>query len=615
MSAQRKIPAQSSDFSALVKSVSKIVSEMAGIQLAEKQFPMVENRLKSRMIRLSIHSPEGYLKYLKAHLEEESKELLSLLTTHHTYFFREFTHFEFLINSGLSALVKAARARGQKKIRVWSAAASRGQEVYSIAMFLDFHLKQVAPDFDFEIWGTDVDPQSMAIARNGVYPYKELKQVPSQYLGNHWVRGTGEISEYAKLKKSLANKAQFTTLNLVQPHLFQGSERFDLIFCRNVFIYFSPEQIKEVSKFLFSNLHPSGYLITGISEPLNGLGLKVKSIGPSVYQDATFDPVSVSPLKQLVQVPEPVEAVIPDRIRVLCVDDSPSIIALMKRILVKDQGFEVVATAGNGLEAEKILRTTTVDLVTLDIHMPEMDGISYLLKNMKEGHPPVVMISSVTRENSDLALQAIRLGAADYVEKPTMADLLERGEEIRMKAKLAAFTKKRTKGSDIGESFQRKFVLKNPEEKMQVMFASLSDLKKMSLLLSQFKGSMPLTKIVFDAGEELLTKISDELKQENPGLLFTVNSGNTTSGTIDICSFAKIKDQLPEIVKSKPTAAFVFGIPSKKVENCILSLPNLFLVMEDLGLEKKIESSSLIEVASAFTPATSYLSILEEHWK
>ncbi|MEQ1723553.1 MAG: CheR family methyltransferase, partial [Pseudobdellovibrio sp.] len=183
-----------------VKEVSKIVSGIAGIQLGEKQYSMVESRLKSRMSKLSLNTSDEYLAYLKNHEESETEALLSLMTTHHTYFFREFSHFEHILNNHLKNLIAEAEKRGDKKIRIWSAACSRGQEAYSLAMFFDFHLKHLAPHIDFEIWGTDIDPESVEIAKNGVYKTEELNRSPAMYVGQHWVQGKNHVKEYSKVK-------------------------------------------------------------------------------------------------------------------------------------------------------------------------------------------------------------------------------------------------------------------------------------------------------------------------------------------------------------------------------------------------------------------------------
>jgi two-component system chemotaxis response regulator CheB len=122
---------------------------------------------------------------------------------------------------------------------------------------------------------------------------------------------------------------------------------------------------------------------------------------------------------------------------VLVVDDSTSIQAVLKQVLGKDRGFEVVGTAANGIEAAKLLRTLEVDAMTLDIHMPGQGGVDYLKANFSRAHPPVVMVSSVDREEADLAHKCLTIGASDYVEKPTLANMGERGEELRNKIRAA----------------------------------------------------------------------------------------------------------------------------------------------------------------------------------
>lgn len=408
----------------VVAEVSRLVSEMAGIQLGSKQSFMVESRLKSRLMKLRLASFTDYLAHLKANPEVETQALLSLMTTHHTYFFREFPHFEFLLNKALGPMIEAARGRADKTIRVWSAACSRGQEVYSLAMFLRFHLSQMAPDLRFEIWGTDVDPESVAHAKNGVYKVDELKQSPAMYLENNWVRGKGHVADFSKVKESLKAHCRFGTLNLLKCRSALQGLTFDLIFCRNVFIYFDQGQIQDITKTFLDHLDPSGFLVLGVSESLHGLNLQVQSVGPSVYRKpgvkSVSAPVAKAPEKKVLDV--------------LCVDDSPSILALLKKILTTENGFRVKATAANGARALEIMKSQSFDLVTLDLHMPELDGIGFLKSN-ERGSTPVVVVSSVNRDDLTIAKKAVELGARDYVEKPSLQNLAQAGDEIRSKLK------------------------------------------------------------------------------------------------------------------------------------------------------------------------------------
>ncbi len=216
---------------------------------------MVENRLRARMSRLRLDNISDYVRYLMANKESESQALLSLMTTHHTYFFREFNHFEFLLNKGLDQILAGVRARGDNTLRVWSAACSRGQEAYSLAMFLNFHVTRAFPGIKIEILGTDVDPESVAIATNGVYKHDELKQSPAMYVDGCWARGTEELSAFSKAKKVIRDMCRFEPGNLLSGQL-PSKNKFDLIFCRNVFIYFNEDQIKQVTRALIDRLEP-----------------------------------------------------------------------------------------------------------------------------------------------------------------------------------------------------------------------------------------------------------------------------------------------------------------------------------------------------------------------
>jgi chemotaxis protein methyltransferase CheR len=400
----------------VVTKVSEIVSKLAGIQLGAKQASMVRSRLSGRMLKLKINSFQGYLRFLNAHLMDESQALLSLLTTHHTFFFREFAHFEFILNHGLSRAIARARERGDKKIRIWSAASSRGQEAYSLAMFMRFHLTAMAPDVDFEIWGTDVDKESVKHAINGVYKAEELKQAPAMYVEGHWVRGKNEVKDFSKIKDVLKTRCHFQAANLLDVDPFLNGKCFDIIFCRNVFIYFNNDQIKKVTEVLLKHLDRDGLLFLGVSESLNGLGLSVHNAGPSVYSHplAPQNQQSSRPAPTPIAVPKPAPI-----LQVMCVDDSPAILALLKKILGKGSGFEVVKTAKNGLEALDYVRKNKVDIITLDLHMPEMDGLGFL-SEYKEKAVPVVIVSAINRDDTSIAQKALSLGATDYVEKPSL---------------------------------------------------------------------------------------------------------------------------------------------------------------------------------------------------
>jgi chemotaxis protein methyltransferase CheR len=613
----------------LIEGISGIVSKITGVQLGERQRAMVESRLKKRMIELDLKDYAQYYDYFLQHEASEVQSLVSLLTTHHTFFFREVAHFDYLAKQALPSLIENAKARGDKTIRIWSAACSRGQEVYSLSMYLDFHLKLLAPDVKYTILGTDVDSQSVAVARNGVYQFDELKSVPANYLASHWSRGTKEIADYVKAKPSIKAQCQFEVCNLLDFEKEIKSQKFDVIFCRNVFIYFTQEQIKTIASRFLDHLYPRGLLFIGLSETLNGLGVPAKSLGVSVYQAKTAEteanailvgvgskPASVAASTSAsVKAPEFTSKVEDKVLRVLCVDDSSSILMILKQMLTKENGFEIVATAKNGLEAAAMLKKHSVDVMTLDIHMPEQTGVEYLEKNFGLNHPPVVMVTSVSRDNADLAWKALSLGASDYMEKPSLSTLSERAEELRMKLRSAFEMKQTGKITDfaLDHEFKAQVVIPEPQEKVRIIVASLGDRKRwIGILkgLAHVKGQPPCYVLIHgseSALEEAIKKINHEFKL-NVGYQDRFQSPSKADSII-LLDFKQNFDSLQNAYSKKSASILVVGSITQNASEKIASWQGAQLLLEDTPRLKK---SQLAEISDDIAPVTSYLSLSEE---
>lgn len=408
----------------LMNLVVMAVSERTGNVVGKKQLNMIESRLTKRAMNLGLNDETSYINYFKKNRESEIEHLISLFTIHHSFFFREFSQFEYLKSSVLPKLTQQLKKSGRKKIRIWSAACSNGQEAYSLYMFIDQYFKNNNIDLAIEIVGTDVDKISAKFASNAVYTWDEVKEIPLIYLSTYWSRGTAEISNFAKLKEDVRKSCSFKPLNLLDTKSFQLLGKFDLIFCRNVFIYFQKSDITMISDALAGSLTPEGYLFVGLSEALskNPKGLVKKS--PSI-----FGPESLELVEKIAEQPTA-------PIRVFCVDDSSTILKILESILNRKNGFEIVGTASNGIEAAKRVKEgLKFDIMTLDIHMPELDGIGYLEKHYSPTHPPVVMLTSAARESMDLAYKALSLGAKDYIEKPALNNIDIKANEIRSKLK------------------------------------------------------------------------------------------------------------------------------------------------------------------------------------
>lgn len=603
----------SKDFVSLIDKVSNVVHKISGNRLGEKQAYMVETRVKKRMMELGIKTPEDYSKYIDQHIDHESYILVGLITTHHTFFFREFPHFEILKNK-LPEILAQVKKRGDKTLSIWSAACSRGHEVYSLAMFLEFHIPQIDPTMSFKILGTDIDGESVKVAGNGVYNQNEIKEIPMNYMGNNWAKGTGDIAMYAKVKSNLKSKCEFRPGNLLKVNEAVKNEKFDVIFCRNVFIYFETHQVESISKDLISHLHPHGIYFSGISEPLSGMKLEIQSIGPSAYMHKTA-PVAmpananVLPLRSSTVSAAPAQVVSqPQILRVMCVDDSPSILTLLKKVLTPEFGFEIVATAINGKDAMEKMKTVKVDLMTLDIHMPEMDGVTYLEKNHNKSHPPVMIISSASRADSDTAMKAFKFGASDYVEKPALSNLEERGEEIRTKLKsIAGSATRNTVVSSFDKENQKTFVINNPEKKLRLILGSLSDLPMLKAFFHDLDNSQPPTMICFEGQGEILEGIVREHQRDFKKNVVFFESMDTKleANTIYFVDFKKFFPLIHSKYGTYPTSILAYGNTSTHAAKQVKEWKGCELLLEDLG-EKANLKHPLKIYSKDVVPATSF---------
>lgn len=253
--------------------VQRWVLEAAGISLGPSKKALVCGRWAKRLTARECPSFGEYLKLL--HRDGETREwqtALDLLTTNETYFFREPKHFDFLAHTVL------AGARRAQALRIWSAACSSGEEPYSLAMMLAHHLGE-GP---WEIVATDISTRVLARAQAGVYPVARTKDVPKDFLHRFCLKGTGPHAQEVLVKKELRQHVRFMQANLngVLPQLGE----FDVVFLRNVMIYFDVPTKAALIKKIAGLIKPGGYLVIGHSESLNGVSTLLSSVAPSIYQ-------------------------------------------------------------------------------------------------------------------------------------------------------------------------------------------------------------------------------------------------------------------------------------------------------------------------------------------
>lgn len=255
--------------------IAQFAHKHFGLAMAKSKKPLVSSRLARKLRQRNITSFKDYLASLDGpNAEDERSGLLSLLTTNVTHFFREPHHFETLRNDVLPGLIERARAGG--RVRIWSAGCSNGQEPYSIAMTVLEKCPEAAR-LDFKILGTDIDPVVVRTAQAAKYPEDELAQIDAKYRSLLPARDAE-----GRLPESLRQMITFGVLNLIEPFPFRG--KFDVIFCRNVAIYFdNPTQQKVWSAFQHA-LNPGGYLFIGHSERMSGPAAQhLKTAGITTY--------------------------------------------------------------------------------------------------------------------------------------------------------------------------------------------------------------------------------------------------------------------------------------------------------------------------------------------
>jgi chemotaxis protein methyltransferase CheR len=274
--------------------------------------------------------------------------------------------------------------------------------------------------------------------------------------------------------------------------------------------------------------------------------------------------------------------------------------------LTKEHGFEIVGTATNGIEAAKKIKECNPDVMTLDIHMPEQDGIAYLKANFTSSHPPVVMVSSVSREAYDLALKALELGAADYVEKPAFSNLSERGDEIRVKLAYAYRNKNEKNRSDLklDQSFSRPLTLVQPENKLRIIVAGLQDRKKLKDLFHELKGVQPPSLVLVVGSEGALPSLAGQFMQDwnHPISLLDNWSGNLKPGELYLGDFSKLWELAKNSMNSRQTSILVYGMVPQASSAKIAQWKNAQILIEDLSHENQ----TLRKVATDQVPATSF---------
>jgi len=265
----------------LFQKFSDLVYEKTGIFLKPEKKELLNARLGKRLRATGIDSFKEYYEYLvNDRSGAELVQFIDSVSTNFTSFFRENSHFEILDSLVLPAFVKEGRGKN-KEIILWSSASSSGEEPYTMAMvvanFVNHH-----PGTRYRIMATDISSKVLAQAKSGVYAEERIAKVPKPFLKKYFQKGVGNSEGYVKVKEELRRMVYFDHFNLMGD--FPWHAAIDVIFCRNVMIYFNRETQQELVRKFYQALTPGGYLFIGHSESISGLKHDFVQIDATAYQ-------------------------------------------------------------------------------------------------------------------------------------------------------------------------------------------------------------------------------------------------------------------------------------------------------------------------------------------
>lgn len=259
--------------------IATYMASATGIKLTHSKKIMVESRLRRRVRATGMSSLAEYVDtvFRQAAFDDEILNLINVITTNKTDFFREPSHFEFIAQRILPEIAASGRTG-----KFWSAASSTGAEPYTLAMVLaDFALSN--PAFNFKISASDISTDVLEVARRAVYPTEMMSPVPPQFLSRYVMLPNNPNRQEVRMTPEIRALVQFSRINLVERR-YPVDHDMDVILCRNLLIYFDKETQFQVVERLLSCLRPNGYLILGHSDSIASLDLPVRPLGGSIFR-------------------------------------------------------------------------------------------------------------------------------------------------------------------------------------------------------------------------------------------------------------------------------------------------------------------------------------------
>ena len=262
--------------------IRQLVYDQSSIHLGEEKKEMVCTRLNTRLTRLGLSSVEEYCDLLKSNQEPgEITHLIDALSTNFTTFFREIEHFKILKEKIIPDYLAGTSSPPKGPFKAWSAACSTGEEAYSMAIVMASCFQTIDQD-SWQIFASDISTRVLETASQGIYEGSRVKLPNPAWLPRYFQKGMGEWEGYYRVKQSLREQIDFQHMNLLHPSL-PTADRYHVIFCRNVMIYFDQSTVKVLVERLFQKLHIGGYLIIGHAESLGRKPRGLRQVKSSIF--------------------------------------------------------------------------------------------------------------------------------------------------------------------------------------------------------------------------------------------------------------------------------------------------------------------------------------------
>lgn len=266
----------------LFSRLSDFIYRESGIKMPLTKKTMLEARLQKRLRSMGLTSYDEYCSYLFSPegIANELVHMIDVVTTNKTDFFREAQHFEYLIEHVLPGLVQSKGAGIRRPFMAWSAACSSGEEPYTLAMVLD-QFSRRARGFTFQVLGTDISTRVLETARDGIYHEERIEQIPLELRSSYFMKSRDRSRRLVRVVPELRAHVKFRRLNFMEDD-FGMREKMDVVFCRNVLIYFDRPTQEAVINRICGHLHSGGYLFTGHSETINGMKVPLTPVANTV---------------------------------------------------------------------------------------------------------------------------------------------------------------------------------------------------------------------------------------------------------------------------------------------------------------------------------------------